>query len=79
MAEKEKEFDLEGWLDEGMEGLRDMLKRKRPQIVPEQFKKHTRAARKEMLLAVRSLLDAAIEELEKEPEPPKKATKIEVN
>jgi hypothetical protein len=82
MAEKktrtEEEFNLEEWLDEGFQGLRGTLKGKRPQIVPEQFKKHTRAARKEMLLAVRSLLDAAIEELEGESETPKKAAKTEV-
>jgi len=63
MAEK-KEFDLEDWLDEGIKGLRHTLKGKRPKILPERFKEHTRAARKEMLQAVRSLLDAAIEELE---------------
>lgn len=89
MAEKEKEaeekkveeFDLEEWLADGIKGLRHTLKGKarRPQILPEQFKEHTRAARKEMLLAVRSLLDTAIEELEEKPEEaPKKATKIEV-
>ena len=72
-----EEFDLEEWLDKGMRGLRRSLKGKRPQLFPEQFKQHTRAARKEMLLAVRSLLDRAIEELEKQPETPKKA-KIEV-
>lgn len=80
MAEKKtkpeaEEFDLEEWLDDGIQGLRRTLKRNRPQILPEQFKEHTRAARKEMILAVRSLLDAAIEELEEEPEGPKKATK----
>ncbi len=83
MAEKKAEaeateFDLEEWLDEGLQGLRRSLKGKRPQIIPEQFKKHSRAARKEMLMAVRSLLDAAIEELEGNPETPEKATKIEV-
>ena len=72
-----EEFDLEEWLDKGMRGLRRSLKSKRPQILPDQFKQHTRAARKEMLLAVRSLLDTAIQELEKEPKAPKKA-KIEV-
>jgi hypothetical protein len=83
MAEKKtsaevEEFDLEEWLDEGIRGLRRTLKGKRPQILPEQFKEHTRTARKEMLLAVRSLLDAAIEELAGEAEPPKKATKIDL-
>jgi hypothetical protein len=89
MAEKEKEaeekkveeFDLEDWLADGIKGLRHTLKgkAKRRQVLPEQFKEHTRAARKEMLLAVRSLLDAAIEEeAEEEPEATKKPTKIEV-
>jgi hypothetical protein len=71
MAEKTEakveEFDMEAWLRDGIEGLRHTLKTKRPQIIPEGFKEHTRSARKEMLLAVRSLLDTAIEELEGEP------------
>ena len=74
-----KEFDLEDWLEEGIEGLRRRMKRKRLQIFPEEFKKHTRAARKEMLLAVRSLLDQAIEEVEKEPEPARKGTKTKID
>ena len=67
MAEKRpeaEEFDLEDWLEEGIKGLRSSLKSKRPKILPEKFKNHTRAARKEMLMAVRSLVDSAIEELE---------------
>ena len=71
---KEKPFDLEDWLREGMRGLRHSLRIKRPgPLMPEQFKSHTRAARREMLLAVRSLLDAAIEELAEEVEAPKAA------
>ena len=38
------------------------------ELVPHGFTEHRRAARKEMLLAMRSLLDAAIERLEKKPE-----------
>ncbi len=64
----EKEFDLESWLRTGMRGLRRSIKR-RPPMVPEEFATHTRAARKEMLLAVRSLLDAAIHEVEQSGEP----------
>jgi hypothetical protein len=60
---EEKEFQLETWLREGSRGLRHILKR-RPPLVPEEFKSHTRAARKEMLLALRSLLDTAIREME---------------
>lgn len=65
---EEKEFDLEAWLREGIRGLRSSLKC-RPPALPEDFKMHTRAARREMLLAVRSLLDSAIRELEETPEP----------
>ncbi|GEM_PF-2198746 len=68
---EEKEFNLEEWLREGIQGLRSSLKC-RPPALPEEFKMHTRAARKEMLLAVRSLLDSAIRELEETPEPAKK-------
>ncbi|MEW6232048.1 MAG: hypothetical protein AB1566_07025 [Chloroflexota bacterium] len=40
--------------------------------IPAEFFQHTRAARKEMLLAMRSLIDAALEKLEQEPVPKKK-------
>lgn len=59
----EGEFDLEGWLRDGISGLRRSVRCRTP-MVPEEFKTHTRAARKEMLLAVRSLLDVAIQEVE---------------
>jgi hypothetical protein len=36
-------------------------------LIPKGFLEHRRAARKEMLLAMRSLLDAAIERTEKRP------------
>lgn len=64
---EEKEFDLEEWLREGIQGLRRSLRCRVPAL-PEGFKMHTRAARKEMLLAVRSLLDSAIREPEETPE-----------
>ena len=51
-----------------MKGLRRTVTC-RPPMVPEQFRMHTRAARKEMLLAVRSLVDSAIHELEQTAEP----------
>jgi hypothetical protein len=43
---------------------------------PEEFWEHQRAARREMLLSLRSLIDAAIESMEEKP--PAKATKIKV-
>jgi hypothetical protein len=74
MAE-EREFDLEDWLAEGVKGFRATCKELRP-FLPEEFRQHTKAARREMLMAMRSLLDAAIACTEEKPK--KKATKIEV-
>ena len=67
MAE-EKEFVFEEWLAQGIGGLVPCL--------PEQFRQHMRAARRERLLAVRSLLDAALERAEERPK--KKTAKIKV-
>lgn len=68
---KEKEFVFEDWVREGIRGIR----RSRKAFLPEEFHKHIRAARKEALLAYRSLIDAAIERTE---EAPKKRTQIKV-
>jgi hypothetical protein len=80
MAEKvieteEREFELEDWLNQGIKGLRRTLMC-RPPMLPKEFKAHTRTARKEMLLALRSLLDAAIRDLEETPEPAKSRRRI---
>jgi len=71
---QEKEFVFEDWLSEGLRGLRE--RRRRFQLLPEAFWEHTRAARREMLLAFRSLIDAAIERTEARPV--KKTTRIKV-
>lgn len=76
MAE-EKTFVLEDWLSDGIKGARQSLKRKKHRG-PSAARGHLRSAAKEMLLAVRSVLDEAIERLEVEPEPKKKAAKIKV-
>jgi hypothetical protein len=48
-------------------------------IFPPEFRRHALAARKEILLAVRSLIDARVESLERaEKASEKKATKIRV-
>ncbi len=73
MAEEE-EFVFEDWLMEGLKGL--SASRKAGKVLPKEFAEHMRAAHKEMLLATRSLLDAAIEHTEDKPK--KKATKIKV-
>ena len=77
MAE-EREFVFENWLAEGIKGCRASYKKLSPHL-PEEFRQHTQAARREMLLAMRSLLDAAIECAEEKPDPKKKkAAKITV-
>ena len=47
-------------------------------FLPADFRKHVRAARREQLLAVRSLLDAAIARTEMEEQPQRRATKVEI-
>jgi hypothetical protein len=74
MAE-EREFVFEDWLAEGIKGFRGSCKKLSPHL-PKEFREHTRTARREMLLAMRSLLDTAIECTEEKPG--KKATKIKV-
>jgi hypothetical protein len=44
---------------------RDSMKKSFEELIPHGFLEHRRAARREMLLAMRSLLDAAIERMEK--------------
>jgi hypothetical protein len=73
MAE-EKEFVFEDWLVEGMKGLSSC--RKGRKILPKEFAEHMQTAHKEMLLAVRSLVEAAIQRTAEKPK--KKATKIKV-
>ena len=73
MAEEE-DFAFEEWAAEGLKGLMACLKGDK--VLPKEFAEHMRAARKERLLAIRSLLDMAIEHAEQKPK--RKATKIEV-
>lgn len=47
-------------------------------MLPEDFKKHSLAASRELLLAIRSLLDVAIKSLEEEEVPRRKAKEIKV-
>ncbi len=75
MAE-EREFLFEDWLAEGIKGLGQRIRAEKPRFLPEEFCTHIRAARREWLLAMRSLIDAAIERLEEQPKP--QATRIKV-
>ncbi|TAK34739.1 MAG: hypothetical protein EPO21_08680 [Chloroflexota bacterium] len=50
-----------------------------PRLIPREAKVHLRAARREMLLAVRSMLDCAIDRLEeREQESQTRTTKIDI-
>jgi len=77
MAVEEKTFVFEDWLSDGIKGVRESLRQKKERQ-PSVFRGHLRAAAKEVLLAARSVLDEAIEKLEAEPAPKKKAAKIKV-
>ena len=60
----EKEMSWEDHLAAAIKSFRKEMKETGMGIFPEEFKSHQRAARREMLLAWRSLLDARIEKLE---------------
>jgi hypothetical protein len=75
--EEAKEFVFEDWLAEGIRACRAGFRKSAgKECLPEEFQAHLRASRKEMLLAMRSLIDAAIERTEEKPK--KKTTKIKV-
>jgi hypothetical protein len=77
VKEEAKEFVFEDWLAEGIKGFKARFRKGMGrEFVPEEFQAHLRTSRKEMLLAVRSLIDAAIERTEEKPK--KKTTKIKV-
>ena len=81
MAEiTEKETSWEDHLAAAIKSFRREMKDWRMELLPEEFYQHHSAAKREMLLAWRSLLDAKIEKLEtaeKERTAPK-ATRIKV-
>jgi len=59
-SERENAFDAAGWLLQGLAGLGEEL-RHNDLGLPEEFWIHAYAARKEALLAARSLIDVALE------------------
>lgn len=55
------------------------LKFRIPRLIPHEARVHLRAARKEMLLAVRSMLDSAIEKMdERDQEGQTRTTRIDI-
>ena len=53
---------------EHAKAARASMKKSFEELIPHGFIEHRRAARREMLVAMRSLLDAAIERIDKKPE-----------
>ncbi len=65
------EKDWEDHMATGLKGMRADMKDKMKDFPTPEFRSHMRAARREMLLAFRSLIDKAIEKTEEPPEEPK--------
>ncbi|MBI5032108.1 MAG: hypothetical protein HZB51_16375 [Chloroflexi bacterium] len=78
--EVEKEMSWEDHLAAAIKAFRKEMKETGLGVFPEEFKTHQRAARREVLLAWRSLLDARIEKLENadKEKSAQKATRIKV-
>ena len=79
-TDEEKEMTWEDHLAAAIKAFRKEAKEWHGEWLPEEFRTHRRAARREMLLAMRSLIDAKIEKLdaaEKEKAAPK-TTRIKV-
>jgi hypothetical protein len=56
-----REFDFEEWLRDGVAGMRRKLKRQKREFNTSEFRTHMRNARREQLLALRSLIDSGLE------------------
>ena len=68
---KKHEEDWDDHMAAALKALRHDLKAAKKDFPTKEFRMHTRAARREMLLAFRSLIDKAIEKTEEKPEEPK--------
>ncbi len=74
-TESKQELSWENHLEAAIKGLR---REWRTHLLPEEFWMHQRAARREMLLSWRSLLDARITRLEQAEKEKPKPTRIVV-
>jgi hypothetical protein len=61
-----KEFVFDDWLREAAKGIRGEVEGRRIHFDTSEFRMHMRNARKEQLLAIRSLIDSALTCLSKE-------------
>jgi hypothetical protein len=76
MSERSEEFHVSDWLADGIRGMRHKVRAPGGERGP--ARTHLHNARRELLLAMRSLLDHAIERADAEPTIKKKTTKIKV-
>ena len=56
-----REFDFEEWLRDGVAGMRRKMKQQKREFNTSDFRMHMRNARREQLLALRSLIDSGLE------------------
>ncbi len=68
--------ELVSWMRENVPPRR--AGRRMFRLLPEEFGRHMRAAQREQLLAVRSLLDAVIQRLEPGEKPERQAKEVEI-
>jgi len=78
MAQPEEEKTWEDHLAAAIKAFRREMKEARGEIFPAEFHTHRRAAQREMLLALRALIDAKIERIEKTDRTTPKAARIPV-
>lgn len=82
MSDKEKKSSIGVKLEERPERSFDLLRVTLPVPrlfrLPKEARRHLRAARRERLLALRELVDAAIERMEQSEGPPRKARRVEI-
>lgn len=70
--------DWEDHFADMIKSFRREMRERRVEINGSEFTKHTRAARREMLMAFRSLLDDAIAHMDKQDVAESKATRITI-
>ena len=59
-----EEFNIGSWVSDGIKGAKNAVQGLGGGLLPEEFKTHMKASRKEFLLAFRSLVDTAIEKVD---------------
>lgn len=78
MTQVNEEKTWEDYLAAAIKAFRKELKTLHAEMLPAEFHTHRRAAQREALLALRALIDAKIERLEKADQATPQATRIPV-